>query len=282
MAVTKEQLKNLTEPIDYKYRLQSAKSGRATIVSYIDSRQVAQRLDDVLGAQNWQDDYKLIDGKLFGGIGVLVIGDNGGEYWNWKWDVGTESNVDAEKGEISDAFKRAAVKLGLGRFLYSLGIITLKTVTHTNGKEYPATDEGNILWNVDELTDYCKRVVSSGELDRTKRGVKPLQGAKTVTPKPVDKIAPTATKKEEPKTGAIQPSKEFDDSTEARQKTVEWYKGIKVKSADILKEIIKAGYKPDMKIIAKPEEVLKVFLAEAPLDTIKKVNTSVSELNSKV
>lgn len=190
-------LEKLKEPIPYKYRLQSAKYGKATIVSYIDSRAVQDRLDEVVGAHNWQDDYKVIDGNLFCGIAINVNGHIEGapERWVTKTDVGTESNVDKEKGNSSDSFKRAAVKWGIGRFLYSLGIITLKTGTHKD-KEYPATDEGKILWGVDELTEYCKKVVASGELDRTKHGVKPLTGAKSTTPKP----APT--KQEQPKEDA--------------------------------------------------------------------------------
>lgn len=188
MGVTNEKLLKLAESMDYKYRLQSVKNNRATVVSYIDNRQLQQRLDDVAGAANWQTDYKLIDGKLFGGIGINT--EESG--WVWKWDVGTESNQDAEKGQISDASKRAGVAWGVGRFLYSLGIITLKTGDY-NGKQYPATDEGKILWGVDELTEYCKKVVASGELDRTKHGVKPLTGVK---PKP----APV--KQEQPKDDA--------------------------------------------------------------------------------
>lgn len=178
-------LEKLKEPIPYKYRLQSVKYGKATIVSYIDSRAVQDRLDEVVGAHNWQDDYKVIDGNLFCGIAINVNGHIEGapERWVTKTDVGTESNVDKEKGNSSDSFKRAAVKWGIGRFLYSLGIITLKTGTHKD-KEYPATDEGKILWGVDELTEYCKKVVASGELDRTKSGVKPLTGTKPTTPKP--------------------------------------------------------------------------------------------------
>ena len=176
-------LKKLAEPIDYKYRLQSAKNGRATIVSYIDSRQVQDRLDEIVGADNWQDDYKTIGNNLFCGISINVPADDGIPNWVTKTDVGTESNVDKEKGEVSDAFKRAAVKWGIGRFLYSLGIITLKAKAHTNGKEYPCKDDNTILWSVDDLTAYCRLVSASGELDRTKSGVTPI--GKAVAPKAV-------------------------------------------------------------------------------------------------
>lgn len=185
MGVSLEQLRALTDPMDYKYRVQSTKYSKCTIVSYIDSRQVQERFDNVVGAGNWQTDFKTIGNNLFGGIGVNVTYGDGSSQWVWKYDVGTESNVDKEKGEVSDAVKRAAVNWGVGRFLYSLGIITLKAKAHTNGKEYPTTDEGSILWSADDITEYCKKVVASGELNRTANGVKPLAGAKAVTaPKP--------------------------------------------------------------------------------------------------
>ena len=56
-----------------------------------------------------------MDGVLYGGIG---ISDNQGGFV-WKWDAGTESNTEAEKGRASDAFKRAGFKWGIGRELYT-------------------------------------------------------------------------------------------------------------------------------------------------------------------
>lgn len=83
--------------------------------NYIDARDVMDRLDSVLGPENWQKDYKEIKGVLFAGIGIYVDGQ-----WVWKWDAGTESDTEKEKGEASDSFKRAAVNWGIGRFLYNL------------------------------------------------------------------------------------------------------------------------------------------------------------------
>lgn len=218
-------LEKLKEPISYKYRLQSAKYGKATIVSYIDSRAVQDRLDEVVGAANWQDDYKVIDGNLFCGIAINVNGhiEGASERWVTKTDVGTESNVDKEKGEVSDAFKRAAVKWGIGRFLYSLGIITLKAVEYKT-KEYPATDSGEILWGVDALTDYCKKVVASGELDRTKNGVKPLDGAKTA-PKPTTKATPPV-------------KTETAEETKRKEGALKAFNALK-KEPEILKHLVK-------------------------------------------
>ena len=165
--VNKEQLLKLKEPFPYKWRVQSTKYGKSTIVAYIDSRQVQDTLDEVVGPDNWQNEFKLIDGKLFGGIGIQTSEDK----WTWKWDTGTESQIEKDKGEVSDAFKRAAVHWGIGRFLYSLSIITLPAGKYKD-KEYPATIEGNILWSKEEVNDYAQKLYDAGIVDATKPGVK--------------------------------------------------------------------------------------------------------------
>ena len=74
-------------------------------------------LDEVIGPDNWQNDYKCIDGKMYCGIGIRSA--EHPTEWTWKWNVGTESNMEAEKGQASDAMKRAGFALGLGTELYS-------------------------------------------------------------------------------------------------------------------------------------------------------------------
>lgn len=147
------ELSKLKEEMPYKFRVQQAKQYGANCVAYIDSRDVQDLLDEVVGADKWQDKYSEVKGNLFCSIGILC-----GETWVWKTDCGAESNVEKQKGEASDAFKRAAVKWGIGRFLYSLGIPKLKTAEYKN-KYYPADAQGNILWNADDLTRECMRLI---------------------------------------------------------------------------------------------------------------------------
>lgn len=170
MGVSEEQLKRLAAPMEYKYRLQSAKYNKATIVSYIDARAVYDRLDEVCGMGNWKNNFFLIDDKLFCELSILVqrSEDQNLAEWVSKCDTGTENQMEKEKSQVSDALKRSAVLWGVGRFLYSLGIITLKTAKHTNDKEYPCTYDNKILWSVDDITEYCKKLVAEGRLDDTK------------------------------------------------------------------------------------------------------------------
>ncbi len=117
--ITEEVLVGLTKEIPYKWRVQSFSKNvpKAQCVAFIDARDVMELLDGVVGSGNWQSDYKDIGGQMFAGIGIRVNGE-----WVWKWDTGSESNIEKEKGQSSDSFKRAGVKWGIGRFLYSLDI----------------------------------------------------------------------------------------------------------------------------------------------------------------
>jgi hypothetical protein len=86
------------------------------MLAYVDARYVQDRLDDVIGAENWSNSFEVIDNTLF--CAITVVFPDGKVVT--KTDCGTESNVEKEKGEASDAFKRAAVMLGIGRDLYDL------------------------------------------------------------------------------------------------------------------------------------------------------------------
>ena len=90
-----------------------------SLLLYKTARTDANLLDETVGPMNWQNDFKLIDGILFGGIGIKT--DN--EYV-WKWDCGVESYTEKEKGRASDAFKRAGFKCGIGRELYTAPFIS--------------------------------------------------------------------------------------------------------------------------------------------------------------
>lgn len=79
-------------------------------------------LDEVFGA-GWQCEYREVKGNLYCRIGVRLPGE--GE-WVWRENCGTESNQEAEKGEASDALKRAGTAWGIGRELYTAPFIWVK------------------------------------------------------------------------------------------------------------------------------------------------------------
>lgn len=106
------------------FRVQSINKGKvATLLAYKDARVDMKRLDEVLGPENWQRDYKVVGGLLMCGIGIM--NKDLGQFI-WKWDTGTESNTEKEKGHASDAFKRACFNLGIGRELYDYPLIEIQ------------------------------------------------------------------------------------------------------------------------------------------------------------
>jgi hypothetical protein len=84
-------------------------------LAYIDARDVMERLDTVVGPENWQCRYPHANGKTVCAIGLKI-----GDEWIWKEDGAGDSDIEAEKGALSDAFKRAAVRWGIGRYLYDI------------------------------------------------------------------------------------------------------------------------------------------------------------------
>ena len=108
------------ESTEVKFKPQSVKGNRALALAYIDCRVIQDRLDDVLGVENWMDEYQLLpDGSV-----VCKLQLNIGGNWITKMDVGSMSEQpdggDRLKAAFSDALKRAAVKFGIGRYLYRL------------------------------------------------------------------------------------------------------------------------------------------------------------------
>ena len=108
------------EETEVKFKPQIVKGNRALALAYVDARVIQDRLDDVLGTRHWQDDYECLpDGSVLCRLKIRV----GGE-WLTKVDVGGQSEQsdtgDRVKAAFSDALKRAAVKFGIGRYLYRL------------------------------------------------------------------------------------------------------------------------------------------------------------------
>ncbi len=99
-------------------------------LAYIDARDVMARLDEVCGPAGWQNDYPHADAvKTVCRIGIKV-----GDEWVWKADGAGDTDMEAAKGSLSDAFKRAAVRWGIGRYLYDTASPWVEIEQH--GKSY--------------------------------------------------------------------------------------------------------------------------------------------------
>lgn len=119
MATIFEKLANPLPPAKVSWRIgQIAKKDpqKASALCYIDARDVMARLDEVVGPENWEDTYEeTAKGRILCTIAIRHDG-----RWIKKTDAAGDTQVEAEKGAVSDAFKRAAVKWGIGRYLYDI------------------------------------------------------------------------------------------------------------------------------------------------------------------
>lgn len=131
-----------------------------SLLGYKTARVDARRLDQVVGPNNWKCEYEyrkksvskrsVLDGNeevnheegtvLW--CKISIWDDEKGE-WVGKEDVGSESFSDADKGEASDAFKRAGFKWGIGAELYDLPFIYCKLKDH----EWYKDNYGNVRVN---------------------------------------------------------------------------------------------------------------------------------------
>ena len=114
-------LKDFFEPNDIEWRLQQCgktKEGKiwGMALAYVTNRAIMNRLDEVCGPENWKNEFKAApDGGILCGISIKV-----NDEWVTKWDGAENTDIEAVKGGLSGAMKRAAVQWGIGRYLYKL------------------------------------------------------------------------------------------------------------------------------------------------------------------
>ncbi len=96
-------------------RSNGGKATKGIALAYIDARDLMKRFDDVCGL-DWQCRYSHVTSKgVVCEIGVKIDGE-----WLWRANGAGETDVEGEKGALSDAFKRAGVMWGPARYLYYL------------------------------------------------------------------------------------------------------------------------------------------------------------------
>lgn len=95
---------------------------RCMALAYVDARDVMNRLDEVAGPEAWTDRMERVGDAYICHIGLwLPTNDQAVDFhWVFKSDSAGETQIESAKGGASDAFKRAAVKWGIGRYLYAL------------------------------------------------------------------------------------------------------------------------------------------------------------------
>jgi hypothetical protein len=97
-----------------KGEVKERKGPGGKMLSYVDARQVQNRLDEVVGTENWQTHFSEVCGNYCCTLSLKIDGE-----WVAKSDGAGETSIEGDKGGFSDAFKRAAVSFGIARYLYS-------------------------------------------------------------------------------------------------------------------------------------------------------------------
>lgn len=251
----KELNQNLSKTISHKWRVQSFSKNKpsATVVAYIDARDASDLLNEY-AIYGWSDEYYEVSGNTYCKVGV-VMPDGTIQY---RSDCGVESNQDAEKGQASDAFKRACVKWGIGRFLYSLGIeyVNANEIKTANNWPYAVDDNGKRIW---DLTEYInnKKQSHGGQQQQQPQYQKPQA---------------------QPSSPSLQPSASFNNNkgitsddvlkiSDAERKNKALASLKKVKDVSTVKGLI------DKQKEFKSTDLGKDFISGASLDDVVKLNT---------
>lgn len=139
--MSNEMFKELAKPfpeseIEWRIGRLSPDKKKARLLAYITARAVMDRLDEVVGPENWTDSYRQIHMEGHDGVECTLALKVNGE-WVFKADAAPITKIEEMKGAYSDALKRAAVRWGIGRGLYGLGA---PSVPVTGGKWFKDSD----------------------------------------------------------------------------------------------------------------------------------------------
>ena len=135
-------------PEDLEWRLQGtnkAKTG-GFAVPYVTNRAIMDRLDDVVGPENWYNHFSPwhCSGKKDAQICGISIFFEERKEWITKWDGAEDTDIESVKGGLSDSMKRAAVQWGIGRILYKMDTVWVDIEQRGNSYAIAAKDRAKL------------------------------------------------------------------------------------------------------------------------------------------
>lgn len=192
-------------PHEIECRVQTIRENGCSLLLYKDARCDMKLLDETYGNDNWQRSHEVIGGNLYCNIDIWC---KEKKTWVRKQDIGVESQQASEKGQASDAFKRAGFNVGIGRELYTSPFIWIPLgageTRNNNGKVAlnfkvqlrVGTIEYDYYRNITALTIVDQDGVvrfKMGEYTKPKQENKPAKKAdvKTSTAKTIGKVEVT-------------------------------------------------------------------------------------------
>jgi len=155
-----ERLQEVFEPDEIEWRIGQSgtkKEGEiwAKALAYVSNRAIQNRLDEVFGALNWQNEFKEWhkDSQI---CGISVFNDSN-KQWVTKWDGADNTNFESTKGGLSDSMKRAGYQWGIGRYLYRLPEKFVETSTSRKQDwNYAQTkDKKAFYWRTPDLPNWA-------------------------------------------------------------------------------------------------------------------------------
>lgn len=155
-----------------------------SLLLYKDARVDMNILDETFGPMNWKRHHEFINGRLFCTVEVY---DKEKGQWVSKQDVGTESSTEAEKGQASDAFKRACFNFGIGRELYTAP----KIFVNLNPEDINGQNKVKTRFHVGQI-DYTGSVISSLQIVDDKGAVRYTLESEQERKRRVDKAKASA------------------------------------------------------------------------------------------
>lgn len=115
--------------IEWRIGATNGDKTKGIALPYITNRAIQNRLDEVCGVFGWKNEFIVNDKSKICGISIKIS-----DEWLTKYDGADDTNIEATKGGISNAMKRAAVQWGIGRYLYKLPTFWVAIEAH--GKSY--------------------------------------------------------------------------------------------------------------------------------------------------
>ena len=142
---------------DVEVRVARCADTYVELLIYKDARVDQAILDETVGPMNWKKDYKLVKDNLYCTISIY---DSEKHEWIEKCDCGVESNTEKEKGEASDAQKRAGFVWGIGRELYTAPKIYVNASMCEIKKSAKGTNQCYTRFSVSDMKVENKKITS--------------------------------------------------------------------------------------------------------------------------
>lgn len=190
--MTEEQTRALEYPFTFQeiewrvLRVAKSNPKKAQVAAYVDSRAIQNRLDAVVGRENWQNTFESVVGNNNGTTAhicrISIYYPERGE-WITKSDGAGCTDVEPIKGGLSNAFKRAASMWGMGRYLYGLKNIW------ANIDEYKMIDQASYPELEKRYNQYVNQLLKKSPI---KGNQQQINGARQDGPKQPAQKAPAA------------------------------------------------------------------------------------------